>query len=219
MSQQPLRIALVNDYRIVVAGLSKMLRPFTERVLVVELDVGVCPDQQVDVALYDTFAAVGGDSHYLEKIVASEQATRVAVFSFSEAQAAIDEAFRLGADGYISKDGTPEELVGVLERIAAGEQVVALSTSSRRDSEKTPIGHDARPGPGEVLGLTPRQSEILVLIADGLSNEEIAQACYLSINTVKSYIRAVYRKIGVSTRAQAVAWVLRNGFHPDYPAM
>lgn len=93
MSQQPLRIALVNDYRIVVAGLSKMLRPFTERVLVVELDVGVCPDQQVDVALYDTSAAVGGDSHYLEKIVASEQATRVAVFSFSEAQAAIDTAW------------------------------------------------------------------------------------------------------------------------------
>jgi len=55
---------------------------------------------------------------------------------------------------------------------------------------------------------------MLALIAQGLSNEDIASACYLSINTVKSYIRDAYRKIGVTTRPQAVAWALKNGFEP-----
>ena len=69
--------------------------------------------------------------------------------------------------------------------------------------------------PGKELGLTARESEVLVLITQGLSNQEIAERCYLSINSVKTYIRTAYRKLGVNRRAQAVAWGIRNGFEPD----
>ena len=72
-----------------------------------------------------------------------------------------------------------------------------------------------RGGPGREAGLTAREAEVLALITQGLSNQEIAQRSYLSINSVKTYIRTAYRKIGVERRAQAVVWGMQHGFEPD----
>ena len=69
--------------------------------------------------------------------------------------------------------------------------------------------------PGQEAGLSARESEIIALITKGLTNQEIAERAYVSINSVKSYIRSAYRKIGVTRRAQAVAWAMQNGFEPD----
>ena len=70
--------------------------------------------------------------------------------------------------------------------------------------------------PGQSQGLTARESEVLSLITQGLSNQEIADRCYLSINSVKTYIRTAYRKMGVTRRSQAVLWGLAHGFEPDH---
>ena len=70
------------------------------------------------------------------------------------------------------------------------------------------------PGRGE--GLTDREAEILALITQGKSNAEVAAHTYLSPNTVKSYIRTIYRKIEVGSRTQAVLWGVKNGFTPDH---
>ena len=69
--------------------------------------------------------------------------------------------------------------------------------------------------PGRSAGLTPREAEILALITQGLSNQEIADRAFLSINSVKTYIRTAYRKINVTSRSQAVLWGVDNGFKPD----
>ena len=69
--------------------------------------------------------------------------------------------------------------------------------------------------PGREAGLTPREAEIIALITQGLSNREIADRAFLSINSVKSYIRTAYRKINVTRRSQAVLWGVENGFKPD----
>jgi DNA-binding NarL/FixJ family response regulator len=69
--------------------------------------------------------------------------------------------------------------------------------------------------PGQALGLSERESEVLALICQGLSNDDITKRAYLSINTVKTYIRTLYRKIGVTSRTQAVLWGLDHGFEPD----
>ena len=71
--------------------------------------------------------------------------------------------------------------------------------------------------PGRRAGLTPREAEVLALITKGLSNEEIAAGAFLSINTVKTHIRHLYAKIGVTRRPQAVVWALQNGFVPVDP--
>ena len=68
--------------------------------------------------------------------------------------------------------------------------------------------------PGEAAGLSRRESEVLALIVQGRSNQDIADECFLSINSVKTYIRSAYRKVGVSHRAQAVVWALQSGFAP-----
>ena len=68
--------------------------------------------------------------------------------------------------------------------------------------------------PGRDHGLTPRESEIIALVTSGLSNNEIAERTYLSINSVKSYIRSAYRTMGVTTRSQAVLWGIDHGMAP-----
>jgi NarL family two-component system response regulator LiaR len=68
---------------------------------------------------------------------------------------------------------------------------------------------------GQAHGLTLRESQVIALITQGQTNQEIAEGTYLSINSVKTYIRSAYRKIGVSRRSQAVVWGLTNGFVPQ----
>ena len=68
---------------------------------------------------------------------------------------------------------------------------------------------------GEAAGLSPREGSVLGLVVSGLSNQQIADRLYLSINSVKTYIRSAYRKLGVSSRAQAVAWGVQHGFPVD----
>ena len=70
--------------------------------------------------------------------------------------------------------------------------------------------------PGRDEGLTDREAEILALITQGKSNAEVAALTFLSPNTVKSYIRTIYRKIGVASRTQAVLWGVEHGFTPDH---
>ena len=67
---------------------------------------------------------------------------------------------------------------------------------------------------GKDVGLTPREVEVLALITQGMSNQDIAERLYLSINSVKTYIRSAYAKIEVTSRSRAVAWCLQNGFAP-----
>ena len=69
--------------------------------------------------------------------------------------------------------------------------------------------------PGRAVGLSPREAEIIALITQGLSNQDVAERAFLSVNTVKTYIRSAYRKIGVANRPQAVIWGMSNGFEPD----
>ncbi|MGI8523262.1 MAG: response regulator transcription factor [Nocardioides sp.] len=78
-----------------------------------------------------------------------------------------------------------------------------------------PEGEAQGARPGRELGLSEREAEVRALITQGLSNQEIAERTYLSINSVKTYIRSLYRKIEVSRRCQAVLWGVRNGLEPD----
>ena len=113
------------------------------------------------------------------------------------------------SSGYLSKTLTARELVGALEAVHAGEVVVSESPDA-----VTPSG--SLDWPGRPEGLTDREAEILALITQGRSNAEIAALTYLSPNTIKSYIRTLYRKIGVESRTRAVLWGVDNGFLPDH---
>jgi DNA-binding NarL/FixJ family response regulator len=202
-----MRLAIVNDYEMVVAGVAAMLAPHSERVTVVELDAQMPVVSDVDVILYDTFGQVQGDGVDLAEL-ASNGSSRVVIFSWNTQPDLVQRALAKGAAGYLSKALTGDEIVAALEAIRAGERVTPdfVDTEGRSANGEWP-GRDA--------GLTAREAEVLALITQGLSNQEIAQRSYLSINSVKTYIRTAYRKIGVTRRAQAVVWGMKNGFEPD----
>jgi DNA-binding NarL/FixJ family response regulator len=202
-----LRIAIANDYEIVVEGLAQMLRPFGDRVRVVETVANEPVSQDVDIVLYDNF----GQSHHkgldVDVLLSEARARHLVIYTWHIDPALVDIALDIGATGYLPKNLTADELVAALERINAGE-VVAPEASP-----------DPRPGrgdwPGRTFGLSERESEIIALITQGLTNDQIADRAYLSINTVKSYIRTAYRKMGVRSRSQAVLWGIDHGFRTD----
>jgi DNA-binding NarL/FixJ family response regulator len=202
----PVRIAIVNDYELVVRGVAALLEPYADRVAVLELDAKVAVVQDVDVILYDTFGQVQGDGLDLDHLVENHDA-KVAIFSWNLQPDLVSRSIQSGASGYLSKSLQGEELVRAIEAVHAG-QVVVPTRSSGRDRE-------AGDWPGKTRGLTAREAEIIALITQGLSNQEIATRSYLSINSVKTYIRTAYRKMGVSSRSQAVLWGVNNGFRPD----
>lgn len=202
----PLRIAVVNDYEIVVAGVAAALAPYRDRVCVVELDSGLPVVSEVDVILYDTFGQVEGDGVDLEDLVRGSDA-KVVVFSWNLQPDLVDRTLARGASGYVSKALDAAAIVAAVEQVVAGTVVrplVDLSTEEARGA-----------WPGKEHRLSPREAEVIALITQGLSNDEIARLTYLSINSVKTYIRAAYRKIGVTRRAQAVIWGMQHGFESD----
>jgi NarL family two-component system response regulator LiaR len=205
-SARPIRVAIVNDYDLVVAGVAAMLAPHYERVAVVELDSNLPVVSNVDVILYDTFGQVQGDGVDLEDLVHGS-GSRVVIFSWNTQPDLVERAIRKGACGYLSKELSSEEVVDALESVHEGKIVVPQPNPGRV--------HDAEGDwPGREVGLTAREAEVLALITQGFSNQEIAERSYLSINSVKTYIRTAYRKIGVTRRAQAVVWGMKNGFEP-----
>lgn len=208
MSSTPIRVAIVNDYEIVVAGVAAMLAPHHDRVVVVELDSGLPVVSDVDVILYDTFGQVQGDTVDLEDLVRGNAAP-VAIFSWNLQPELVERAIAHGAAGYLSKGLDAKAVVDAVEAIHRGETVTPPAAVS------TAVTDAAGEWPGRELGLTAREAEVLALITQGLSNQEIAEQTYLSINSVKTYIRTGYRKIGVTRRAQAVAWGMTHGFAPD----
>jgi DNA-binding NarL/FixJ family response regulator len=209
---RPLRLAVVNDYEVVVAGVAAMLSGHDRRIKVVELDNRLPVLAEVDIVLMDTFAQVSGDGIGLAELVchAGLAGAKVVVYTWTAAPESVHEALSQGAAGCLSKGLTAEELVQALEAIHAGQ------VQTRVGSPTLPPGDDAvGDWPGRGIDLTSREAEVLTLIARALSNQEIADALYLSVNSVKTHIRTAYRKIGVRRRPQAVVWAIERGFVPE----
>lgn len=207
MADSPIRLAIVNDYEIVVAGIAAMLDGHDDRVRVVELDSGLPVLSDVDVIFYDTFGQVQGDGIDLDVLLNGGHA-KVVVFSWNVQPDLVDRALERGAAGYLSKGMTAEQIIAGVEAVHAGKVV-------RPEADESSDRGAAGEWPGREWGLTAREAEVLALITQGLSNQEIAERTYLSINSVKTYIRTGYRKIGVTRRSQAVAWGMSHGFQPD----
>jgi len=208
-ASSPITVALVDDYDVVVMGVAKMLDRYRDRVIVAELDTTMPVSDSVDIALYDSFAQPESDHDEIAVLVANPRAHRVVVYTWNFHPDLITSARRHGAHGYLSKTLPARDLVAALEAVHAGETVISDVPPRTRSA----VGLDW-PGRGE--GLSDRESEILALITQGMSNADVARLTYLSPNTVKSYIRTIYRKIDVGSRTQAVLWGVEHGFTPDH---
>jgi two-component system, NarL family, response regulator LiaR len=203
--KDPLRIAIVDDYAVVIAGVASFLAD--EHIDVVETGASLPVVSDVDIVLYDTFGQIQGERVDLQDFV-RDSGAKVVIYSWNLQPEMVKDAVAAGARGYLSKVLTGPQIVAALERVMRGEIVILPG-----DNETSVDG--AGDWPGRAAGLSPREAEILALITQGLTNQEIADRVYLSINSVKTYIRSAYRKIDVQRRPQAVLWGVRNGFRPD----
>ncbi|HEY9293623.1 MAG TPA: response regulator transcription factor [Microlunatus sp.] len=205
-----IRVALVNDYEVVVRGLATMLRSYQDTVQVVELGLGGNLGENVDIAMYDTFAN-HRDREEIQALAVNSKAAKLVVYSWNLDPELITAAFADGASGYLSKALPAKELVDALDAVHRG---VLVQPDQSRGRVAAIVGGD---WPGREEGLTAREAEVLALITQGLSNQEIAERTHLSLNSIKTYIRSCYRRIGVTTRTNAVLWGVEHGFWPDRP--
>lgn len=197
-TENRVRAAVANDYELVIAGVRAMLEQFGDRVRVVDtVIVGEPLAEPVDVVLFDTFGrpddAVGG----VKQLLDTDGVGRVALYTGTPRPAQVNSALDAGAAAVLSKARPAAALVDALERVHRGERVVDGNG-----------GHQPVPWPGSTRGLTARQSEVVALLLQGLSNQEIAEALFVDVNTVKTHLRHAYKALGVRSRAQALALLL-----------
>jgi DNA-binding NarL/FixJ family response regulator len=196
MPEQPIRLAIVSRQEVVARGLTAMLADYPDRITVVALASVYGRLRGVDVVLYDSHGLHRSEGADLDHLIQKTDA-RVLVYSRDMRPDLRARALARGADGWVSMSAHAPELVEAIERMADGKP---------QEEQIDWIGHEA--------GLSPREVEVLSLVTLGMSNQEIADRLFLTINTLKSHIRQAYKKIGVSSRAQAVAWCMQHGFAP-----
>lgn len=218
MTSRPLRVVLVDDHEMVRTGLKAMLSPFAGQVRV----VGEAPDAaearrvvaglDPDVVLSDV--RIGADSglDLCRALLRDDAGRRVVLLTVYDDEHYLYQALRAGAAGYLLKRVDGAELVGCLQRVHRGEVVIDGSLAGRVASSAARM-QAGEFWPGAQLGLTQRESEVLELVVTGASNRAIAAELVVGEETVKTHIRAVYRKLAVTDRAGAVAAALREGLY------
>ncbi|MEV7168168.1 response regulator transcription factor [Streptomyces sp. NPDC093224] len=195
------RLLLADDHPVVRAGLRAVLDTEADFEVVAdaataERAVELAAREPVDVVLMDLQFGPGmHGSEATALITARPGAPRVLVLTTYDTDADILAAVEAGAAGYLLKDAPPEELAAAVRTAAAGRSALAPAVALRlMDRMRTPAE-----------ALTKRELEVLQLVADGLSNQQISKRLFLSQATVKSHLVHVYAKLGVDSRTAAVA--------------
>lgn len=191
----PVRLGVLDEPELVTTGLAGMLGPHRDRVELALLDRSTTSTDDLDVVLCDPLLYVGDVRDHVEQVSGLGTA-RVLVYTWNARAPRLSAVLEAGALGIVAKSSTARELLDAVEAARRGEAVNGVEPAS------------VDPFPP----LSQRESEVLRLICRGLSNLEIAAELFVSVNSVKTYIRQIYQKTGVTRRTQAVAWANRHGY-------
>ena len=209
---------LVDDHEMVIEGLKAMLAAFTERVQVVGQAVGaeraldVIAELDPDIVLCDVRMQGSSGLDLCQALRERDPARKVVMLSVYDDEQYLFQAMRVGASGYLLKSIGSDELVRQLEFVQRGETAIDPGMAARAVDTAARIQRDEF-WPGARHGLSQRESEILSYVVSGLSNRGIATKLVIGDETVKSHLRSIYRKLGVSDRTGAVATALREGIY------
>jgi DNA-binding NarL/FixJ family response regulator len=213
-----IRVGVCDDQALVRDGLQVQLG-LAEGIEVVGLAsdgaqaVALAVKQRPDVLLMDIRMPVLDGIEATRQIVASPaaQGVRVVMLTTFDLDEHVYGALSAGASGFLLKDATPEEIVHAIRVVAAGEALLAPSVTARlvREFARRPTA--GRPREDLVAALTPRELEVLRLVAAGLSNAEIAERLVLSHATAKTHVSRILTKLGLRDRAQLVVAAYEAG--------
>ena len=209
-------VLLADDQRLVREGLGTLLGLLDGIELVAtaadgEEAVALAARHDPDVVLMDLrMPRVDGIEAIRRLAERGERPRAIALTTYAD-DASVIGALRAGARGYLTKDAGADEIRAAVEAVARGE--AALDPAVQRHVVAAAVGGEtAAAGQASDLpdGLTPREAEVLRLIADGLTNGEIAERLVVSAATVKTHVNHIFAKAGVRDRAQAVAYAYRH---------
>jgi DNA-binding NarL/FixJ family response regulator len=205
------RILIVDDHPIVRRGLKALLEAEPGLEVVGEAStaheaVMLSGELLPDVVLMDLRLGSGDGIKATSELVRRYPSVRVLIVSSFGDEDTIAQAMKAGAVGYILKDADPEDILRAIHLAQSGYSLMHPKVAGRMFH-----GGDSRPGAMEPLeALTPREREVLSLMAEGLSNREIAMRLYLSEKTVKTHVSSIFSKLQVKDRSQAILLALRR---------
>lgn len=202
----PLRVVIVDDHPVFRDGLRAVLAYTTRLELVGEATTGeeavrIAADERPDVVVMDLHLPGIDGVEATRQILSDNPDVRVLVLSMFENDASVVSALRAGASGYVLKESARMDLLRAIEAVAAGQAVFDPAVARRVVGF---VAADTKPPEPAFPNLTAREREILVLLAQGHTNEAIARKLYLSGKTVRNQVSAIFAKLGVSTRAEAI---------------
>ena len=212
-----IRVLIADDQALLRGGLRMILDAQDDIDVVGEAIDGRDAVEQVrrlqpDVVVMDVRMPSMDGIEATRHLTALEPPVRILILTMFELDEYVFEALRAGASGFLLKDRPPEELVAAVRVVAAGDALLAPSVTRRLIGEfaRRPAAAPAL-SPALIGELTDREREVLVLMAHGLSNGEIAQRLYVAETTVKSHVGRILAKLGLRDRAQAIVLAYESG--------
>jgi DNA-binding NarL/FixJ family response regulator len=212
-----IRVLLVDDQALVRAGFRMILEAEGDMDVVGEAADGTealteARRLKPDVVLMDVRMPELDGIEAARRLLAGDDGPRIVMLTTFDMDEYVYEALRAGASGFLLKDVPPEQLVAGIRAVASGEALLAPAVTKRVIEEFVRRPPDAvRAAPPELAELTDRESEVLTLMARGLSNAEIAKELYVSDTTVKTHVARVLMKLRLRDRVQAVVFAYESG--------
>ncbi len=211
------RIVVADDHQVVRAGFAALLDTQPDFVVVGTACDGaeavrICRDLRPDVVLMDVRMPGTDGIVATRQLTAAGDGPRILILTTFDLDEYVYDALCAGASGFLLKDVTAERLFDAVRVIAAGEALLAPTVTRRLISEFARLRPSAAgPGAGELAALTPRETQVLRLVAEGLSNPEIAARLVVTEETVKTHVSRVLSKLGLRDRTQAVVTAYESG--------
>jgi two-component system NarL family response regulator len=200
--KKPIRIFLADDHPSLRAGLAAILNSQSDLKVVAEAGSGrevMVSKEGADVYIVDLRMPDGDGIQTIKALVARDPAVHVLVLTTYDNEEDIFQALEAGARGYLLKDTTKEELIAAVRQVHLGERYLPQAVAARLADRLI------RPS------LTPRELDVLRLVSRGRTNKEMASAMFISEETVKTHMKALFQKLNVHDRAEAVSVSLQRG--------